>query len=109
MVTGQRCGRAAALDPGDPDVQDVCLVEVSYANSGDRARSFSGTADEPGPTWRLVGYDTQAHEFHGHARSTPPVPPGDRGITQLVFEVPTGGRLVRLLFGDALVALDSAR
>jgi hypothetical protein len=105
MVTAVRCGAAGSLDPGDADVADVCLVEVSFANAGDRPRPFSGTADDPGPTWRLVGYDTEAHEFHGHARSTAPVPPGGRGITQLVFEVPTGRQLVRILFGDVQVDL----
>ncbi len=108
MVTGVRCGPAASLDPGDADVDHVCLVEVSYANFGDRARPFSGTADDQGPTWRLVGYDAQAHEFHGHSRTTRPVAPGDRGVTQLVFEVPAGLRLVRLLFGDVLVDLAGA-
>jgi hypothetical protein len=105
MVTGVRCGPAASLDPGDADVAHVCLVDVSYANFSHQARPFSGTADEPGPTWRVVGYDAQAHEFHGHGRSTATVAPGDRGVTQLVFEVPAGLRLVRLLFGDVLIDL----
>ena len=104
-VTGMRCGPAATLDPGDPDEQDTCLVEVAYRNIGDRARPFCGTTDEPGPTWRLVGYDAQAGEFHGHARPTAPTPPGGSGTAQLVFEVPTGLRLSRVLVGDAIVRL----
>jgi hypothetical protein len=36
---------------------------------------------------------------------TAPTAPGDRGVTQLVFEVPPGLRLARILLGDAMVEL----
>jgi hypothetical protein len=100
-VTGVRCGASET----DPDAGDVCLVAVAFTNVGDRARPFSGTADEAGPTWRLVGYDAQAREFHGHGGVEPATDPGAAGRTELVFEVPTRLRLVRVLVGDVMVRL----
>lgn len=104
-----RCGRPSALDPGsdagDPDRQDVCLVDVAFTNESDQARSFSDTGDRLGPTWRVVGYDTRAHEFHGHARPAAGTLPYGSGTTELVFDVPTGLRLDRVLLDDAMVAL----
>jgi hypothetical protein len=82
------------------------VVAVAFTNVGDRARPFSGTADDAGPTWRLVGYDAQAREFHGHGRLEPPTEPGASATTELVFEVPAHLRLVRILFGDTVVLLD---
>jgi hypothetical protein len=106
-LTGMRCGRgpdfapeSAALD--DPGRQDICLVHVAFTNDGDRARSLSDT-DQPSPVWRVVGYDTQGHEFHGHARPAGITPPGASGGTELVFEVPAKLRLHRVLFGDAMI------
>jgi hypothetical protein len=104
-VTGMRCG----VRESDPDAGEACLVAVAFTNVGDRARTFSGTADEAGPTWRLVGYDAQAREFHGHGRLEPPTDPGAAGTTELVFEVPAHLRLVRVLLGDVLVVLDQRR
>ena len=104
-VTGMRCGPAAELMPADSDAGNVCLVDVTYANVGDQARPFSGTADQPGPTWRLVGYDAGGHEFHGHGTLADSTDPGRTGTTALVFEVPTGLRLRRVLIGDAMVEI----
>jgi hypothetical protein len=102
-----RCGAGTALDPGDSTDEHVCLVDVGYTNVGDRARPFSGTGDEPGPTWRLVGYDAGAREFHGHGRLTDAMAPGGTGTTPLVFPVPAGLRLSRVLIGDVMVDLQS--
>jgi hypothetical protein len=109
-VTGMRCGPAAELTPADPDAGDVCLVDVRFVNASDEARPFSGTADQPGPTWRLVGYDARGHEFHGHEFNgdgtlDATTDPGRTGSTALVFEVPADLRLSRVLIGDAMVDL----
>lgn len=104
-VTGMRCGAASALGQAEPDAEDVCLVALAFTNVGDRARPFSGTGDAAGPTWRLVGYDGAAHEFHGHGRLEGSTAPGARGTTELVFDVPAGLRLSRVLIGDAMVLL----
>jgi hypothetical protein len=104
-ITAQRCGPAATLDEEGAEAPDVCLVAVGFTNVGDRSRPFAGTPDDAGPTWRVVGYDAQTHEFHGHSRPTPDTPPGGTGSAELVFEVPAGLRLSRVLLGDAIVAL----
>jgi hypothetical protein len=106
-ITGMRCGRASDLDhvtyaSEDPDRQDICLVHVTFTNREDRARSFSGT---DGPTWRVVGFDTGGHEFHGHARRVNSTARDRTGRTDLVFEVATGLRLHRLLLGGTMVTL----
>jgi hypothetical protein len=104
-VTGMECGIAADPGSGDPDAGDVCLVAVAFTNVGDQARPFSGTPDAAGPTWRIVGYDGRGREFHGHGRLEGLTRPGGSGTSQLVFEVPTGLRLNRVLLGDAMVTL----
>jgi hypothetical protein len=103
-----RCGTASGLGQADADAEDVCLVAVAFTNVGAEAETFSGTTDQPGPTWRLVGYDAQAREFHGHGRLEPSTPPGASGTTELVFDVPTGLHLDRVLIGDAMVDLTGA-
>jgi hypothetical protein len=103
-----RCGNASGLGQPDPDSEDVCLVAVAFTNHGPGAETFSGTADQPGPTWRLVGYDAQAGEFHGHVPLAAPTPAGASGTTELVFDVPKGLRLNRVLIGDAMVDLTGA-
>jgi hypothetical protein len=101
-VTGMRCGAAAALGQTDPDTEDVCLVAVAFSNTDDRSRPFPGTGERPGPAWRLVGYDAAGGEFHGHE-----LPAGD-GRVEVAFPVPAGGRLTRVLIGDATVDLSAA-
>ena len=104
-VTGIRCGAAATLAPGDTDADHVCLVAVRFTNEGNTSRPFTGTADEPGPTWRICAYDAQGDEFHGHARPVDPTAPGASGGTDLVFEVPVGVDLRRVLVAQGMVRL----
>jgi len=107
-VSGIRCGAAAQLAPGDLDSDPVCVVDVVYTNDGDRPRSFTGTTDEQGPTWRISGYDAQGHEFHGHARQVGTTPPGATGHTDLIFELPGGITLQRVLIATGMVDLSGA-
>jgi hypothetical protein len=104
-VTGIRCGATASLAPGDTDADRVCLVAVTFANETARALPFTGTADDPGPTWRVSAYDADGAEFHGHARQVAPTPPGASGGTDLVFEVPPGPPLRRVLLAQGMVDL----
>jgi hypothetical protein len=102
-ATGQRCGPPAASD--EPDVADVCRIAVTAVNDSDRAQPIADTDARPGPFWRMVGYDADSHEFHGHGRPEPVTPPGSTITTEVVFEVPAGQRLWRVLLGDAIVQL----
>jgi hypothetical protein len=104
-VDGIRCGPTAQLAPGDTDADNVCVVGVTFTNVGDTARPFTGTADEPGPTWRISGYDAAGDDFHGHARPVGPTAPGASGSTDLVLEVPAGVQLSRVLIAQGMVTL----
>jgi hypothetical protein len=104
-VTGIRCGATASLAPGETDADRVCLVAVSFTNTGTTAMPFTGTGDDPGPTWRVTGYDADGDEFHGHARPVGPTAPGASGSTDLVFEVPPGPPLRRVLLAQGMVEL----
>jgi hypothetical protein len=104
-IGGVRCGPGADLAPGDTDAENVCLVTVDFTNEGGQPRPFTGTADDPGPAWRVSGYDADGHEFHGHAREVDATPPGGGGRTDLVFEVPAGLALRRVLIGGGMVDL----
>jgi hypothetical protein len=104
-VTGIRCGATASLAPGDTDADHVCVVAVAFTNTGTTAMPFTGTDDDPGPTWRVTGYDADGDEFHGHARPVGPTAPGASGSTDLVFEVPPGPPLRRVLLARGMVEL----
>jgi hypothetical protein len=104
-ITGVRCGAADRLAPGDTDAEHVCVAAVSFTNEGGVPRPFTGTADEQGPTWRISGYDAEGHEFHGHARPVGPTAPGASGRTDLIFEVPEGIQLRRILIAQGMVTL----
>jgi hypothetical protein len=104
-VTGIRCGATESLAPGDTDADHVCLVTVTFTNETAQARPFTGTADEPGPTWRVSAYDADGDEFHGHARPVGPTAPGGTGSTDLVFEVPQGPPVRRVLLAEGMVDL----
>jgi hypothetical protein len=104
-ITGVRCGAATRLAAGDTDADHVCVAGVTFTNQGSVARPFTGTAEEPGPTWRVSGYDAQGHEFHGHARQVDPTAPGATGSTDLIFEVPDGTELRRILIAQGMVDL----
>lgn len=102
-VTGSRCGPTASLAPDDTDVDHVCLVTVAFTNETAGAIPFTGTVDDPGPTWRVTGYDGSGDEFHGHARQVGPTGPGASGTTDLIFEIPAGTPLRRVLLSDGMV------
>jgi hypothetical protein len=68
-----------------------------------QAIPFTGTVEDPGPTWRVTGYDADGDEFHGHARQVGPTGPGATGTTDLIFEVPAGTPLRRVLLSDGMV------
>jgi hypothetical protein len=102
-ATGQLCGPATT--PVEPDVADVCRVAVTVVNDSDRAQPIAGTDARPGPFWRMVGYDADSHEFHGHGRPEPDAPPGSTTTIEVVFEVPAGRQLRRVLLGDTMVRL----
>jgi hypothetical protein len=104
-VTGVRCGPTGSLAPGDTDADHICLVRVAFTNRGSVPRPFTGTADEPGPTWRVSAYDGEGHEVHGHPREVEPTPPGGAGSTDLIFEVPAGVALRRVLIAQGMVDL----
>jgi hypothetical protein len=102
-ATGQHCGPGPA--EVEPDVADVCRVAVTVTNHSDRPRETAGTDEQPGPFWRMVGYDADSHEFHGHGRPEPVTPPNSTTTTEVLFEVPAGQRLERVLLGDTMVRL----
>lgn len=104
-VTGIRCGATASLAPGDTDADRVCLVSVTYTNTGTATIPFTGTVDDPGPTWRVTGFAADGAEFHGHALPVGPTAPGASGSDDLLFEVPPGPPLRRVLLARGMVVL----
>jgi hypothetical protein len=103
-----RCGPADTLRPGSGSEEpDVCLVAVAFTNLGETPRPFSGTDEAAGPTWRVVGYDVDGREFHGHGQLEAATAPGASGTSELIFVVPAGLTLTRVLVGDAFVRLSA--
>ena len=78
---------------------------VTYTNDTTHPIPFTGTVDDPGPTWRVTGYSRDGAEFHGHARQVGPTAPGVSGTTDLIFEVPSGTPLQRVLLAQGMVDL----
>ena len=65
----------------------------------------TGTRDDAGPTWRISAYDGQGNEFHGRARPVQETAAGGHGSTDLVFEVPDGIPLRRVLIARGMIEL----
>jgi len=104
-VTGFRCGATASLAPGDTDAEHVCLATITFTNETASPIPFTGTVDDPGPTWRVTGYDADGDEFHGHARQVDATAPGASGTTVLIFETPSDTMLRRVLLARGMVDL----
>ncbi len=108
-VTARPAPRGSPLDPAPPGPGATGPRVRARRGPGERRSGprlkflTTGTVNDPGPPWWVTGYDADGDEFHGHARRVGPTGPRASGTTDLIFEVPAGTPLRRVLLSDARV------